>query len=199
MSTSKTEPFLTRVFENWNSLSTEGFSSVSWPFAGRPTREGLGLKRGLTVDVEKLAARIMDVEHYPGNIKYVETVLVTERISDKALVYTQKIKLPGLGGCQQSLRIEDLGERDGYRVVAWDQDDAGTEALKKSDGGIRTQYNLGAWLIKPTEVGFALSSAPLKEDVGAIKFKLMTKGADATAGMVISSNIDSMTRWAERS
>lgn len=198
MSSDKAEQFLKRVREHWGELKASGYSSATWRFDDRPTNEGLGLKRGLTVDVEPLVTRIMDVENYPGNVKYVESTKVTDQISDSEFIYIQKLKLPVLGGVQMSLHLQDIGERDGYRVVAWAQDDAGTEALDKKQGGARTQYNLGAWLIKPTEVAFALSSAPFKKDVGAIKFAVMTKGADATAGVVISSTIDSMIGWARR-
>ena len=198
MSSAKAEQFLTRVMQHLPELSGAGYSIATWRFENRPTNEGLGMKRGLQVDVDKLATKIMDVSDYPGNVKYVEKTTITSRRSDSEFVYVQKLKLPVLGGCQMSLHLEDIGERDGYRIVAWDQDDAGTEALDKRDGGTRTQYNLGAWLIKPTEVAFALSSAPVKKDVGMLKFQVMTKGADATAGMVISSTIDSMTRWAQR-
>jgi len=184
--------------EHLPSLSGGGYSFASWRFERRPTKEGLGLKRGLTVDIDALVARIMDVEAYPGNVQYVESAKITKQVSDTAFVYLQKLKLPVLGGVQQSLHIADLGERDGYRTIAWDQDDAGTQALNPRRGGVRTQYNLGAWLIKTNEVGFALSSAPVKSDVGGIKFAVMTKGADATASVVISSNIDSMTGWARR-
>jgi hypothetical protein len=198
MSRTDAEPFLARVMKHLPGLSGGGFSFASWRFEGRPTKEGLGLKRGLDVDVDVLAARILDVEAYPGNVKYVESATITSRASDTSFVYLQKLKLPVLGGCQQSLHIEDLGERDGYRVIAWDQDDAGTNALDTRRGGVRTQYNLGAWLIRPTEVGFALSSAPTKKDVGSLKFAVMTKGADAAASVVVASNIDSMTGWARR-
>lgn len=179
-------------------LSDSGYSTAMWRFENRPTNEGLGMKKGLRVDVDQLAATILDVAKYPGNVKYVDTTTITKPISDTEFFYIQKMKLPVLGGVQVSLHLQDIGERDGYRIVAWDQDDAGTEALDKRNGGVRTQYNLGAWLIKPTEVAYALSAAPVKKDVGAIKYAVMTKGADATAGMVISSTIDSMMQFAKR-
>ena len=91
----------------------------------------------------------------------------------------------------------DYGAMGGYRVVAWDQDDEGTEALNKKQGA-RTAYNLGAWLLQDDGVGYALSSAPLKSDVGTLKYMAMTKGADATAGEVLKQNIEGMVGWAQR-
>lgn len=99
---------------------------------------------------------------------------------------------------QVALHLEDIGQHEGFRVVGWNQDDTRTEALDPKDGGIRTEYSVGAWLMRPDEVGYALSSAPRKRDVGTIKYALMTKGADATAGTAISSNIDAMVAWSKR-
>lgn len=198
MSDAGAEAFLARVLEQLTDMSRDRFSSKSWRFEGRPTSECVGLKPGVDLDVDKVAARILDVEAYPQNIKFVEDTQVTNRISDSEFVYVQKMKLPALGGIQVSLHMQDLGEHDGYRVIAWDQDDAGTQALDKNHGGARTEYNLGAWLIKPTELAYSLSAAPVKKDVGSIKYAVMTKGSDATAGTVLSSNIDAMIAWSKR-
>lgn len=198
MPNAELDAFLGRVMERLPTLSRDKFSTTSWRFEGRPTSEGLGLKPGLDLDVDKVAACILNVEAYPQNMKFVESCQITNQIGDSDFIYTQKMKLPALGGVQVSLHMEDLGERDGYRVVAWDQDDAGTQALNPKQGGARTQYSLGAWLIKPDELAYALSSAPLKEDVGSIKFAIMTKGADATAGTALSTTIDAMIAWSKR-
>ena len=191
------EDFLSRVNEHLPGLSRDKFSNDSWRYQDRPTSEGLGLKPGVSVDPEKVVACILDVEAYKENVKYVEEVTVTER-GDNYVIYTQKVKLPVLGGLQFSIKLEDLGEIDGYRVVGWNQDDALTEALDKKHGGARTEYNLGAWLVKPDEVAYALSAVPLKKDVGSLKYAVMTKGADATASSVLSDNIDAMIEWANR-
>ena len=191
------EDFLSRVNEHLPGLSRDKFSNDSWRYQDRPTSEGLGLKPGVSVDPEKVVACILDVEAYKENVKYVEEVTVTER-GDNYVIYTQKVKLPVLGGLQFSIKLEDLGEIDGYRVVGWNQDDARTEALDKKHGGARTEYNLGAWLVKPDEVAYALSAVPLKKDVGSLKYAVMTKGADATASSVLSDNIDAMIEWANR-
>lgn len=198
MSDSSAEDFLGRVLEQLSDMNRGRFSSKSWRFEDRPTSEGVGLKPEIEIDVETVVQRILNVEAYSQNIKYVEDCQITETISPSEFVYVQRMKLPALGGIQVSLHMTDLGERDGYRVVAWNQDDAGTQALNPKDGGARTAYNLGAWLIKPTELAYALSAAPVKKDVGSLKYAIMTKGSDATAGTVLSSNIDAMVDWAQR-
>lgn len=192
------DAFIGRVMEHLPDLSQDRFSSTSWRFENRPTTEGVGLKPGVDLDVDVVASCILNVEAYAENIKFVESCEITNRIGESDFVYTQKMKLPAIGGVQCSLHMEDLGERDGYRVVAWDQDDPGTEALDHKHGGARTQYNLGAWLITPTSLAYSLSAAPVKKDVGTIKFAIMTKGSDATAGTALSSNIDAMIAWSKR-
>lgn len=191
------DDFLSRVMEHLPELKRDKFNSVSWRYEGRPTGEAIGLKPGIDVDPEAVVARILDVEHYPGNVQYVDKTIV-EKQTKKSVTYTQKMKLPAIGGVQVVLTMKDLGTLDGYRVVAWKQEDAATEALDKKDGGARTEYNLGAWLVKDDEVAYALSAAPLKKDLGSIKYALMTKGSDATTGPVLSSNIDSMVAWSQR-
>lgn len=191
------DDFLSRVMEHLPELKRDKFNSVSWRYEGRPTGEAIGLKPGIDVDPEAVVARILDVEHYPGNVQYVDKTIVDKQ-TKKSVTYTQKMKLPAIGGVQVVLTMKDLGTLDGYRVVAWKQEDAATEALDKKDGGARTEYNLGAWLVKDDEVAYALSAAPLKKDLGSIKYALMTKGSDATTGPVLSSNIDSMVAWSQR-
>lgn len=191
------EDFLSRVNEHLPGLSRDKFSNDSWRYDNRPTSEGLGLKPGVSVDVDKMAARILDVDAYPANVKYVEETSISEK-GDNYVIYTQKVKLPVLGGLQFVIKLEDLGERDGYRVIAWNQVDDATNALDKKHGGARTEYNLGAWLVKPDEVAYALSAVPLKSDVGSLKYMAMTKGADATAASVLQDNIDAMIAWSQR-
>lgn len=198
MTDTAAEEFLTRVLAKLKDMPRDKFNSESWKYEDRPTSEGVGVKPDVSIDVDKFAAHVLDVENYPGNVKYVESIEVLNKTSDSDFNYVQKVKLPALGGMQMALHIADLGERDGYRVIAWDQDDAGTEALDKNNGGARTEYNLGAWLISPTEVAYALSASPRKKDVGSIKFAIMTKGSDATVGTVLSSTIDGMIEWSQK-
>jgi hypothetical protein len=189
--------FLDRVMPHVADLSTERFSHVSWRYEKRPTSEGVGLLPNPDTDVETMVSHILDVEAYPENVKYVEGIDVVERRADTDVTYVQHMNLPLLGRIQVQINLSDYGTRDGFRIVAWDQDDEGTEALDKKHGA-RTAYNLGAWLLAEDAVGYALSSAPRKSDVGTLKYMAMTKGADATAGEVLKQNIQGMIAWAHR-
>lgn len=191
------DAFLDRVLPHLDDLTHERFSHVSWRFENRPTSEGVGFMPHADIDIEEMVAHICDVEGYPDNVRYVEGVEVVERRSDTDVTYVQRMNLPVLGRIQVQINLSDYGLRDGWRVVAWDQDDEATQALDKKQGA-RTAYNLGAWLLAEDGVGYALSSAPLKSDMNALKYMAMTKGADATAGEVMRQNIDGMVRWASR-
>lgn len=192
------DEFLDRVFERLPDLAGgSGFSYKSWTYAKRPTSEGAG-RLPVDIDVEAMVARILDVNEYPRNIRYVKDTQITEQRSERDFTYIQRLDLPMLGGLQTALVLSDVGERDGYRTVWWYQDDAATEALDTKTGGARTEYNLGAWLLKPDEVVYALSSAPRKKDVGSLKYAVMTKGAEVTASEVLKSNIEGMVAWSKQ-
>lgn len=191
------EDFINRVNEHLPSMTRDGFTSDSWRVEGRPTNEAVGLKSGVNVDPDKMAARILDVGAYPGNVKYIESITVSEQ-GDDYVIFTQKLKLPVLGGLQCVLKYQDHGDVDGYRMLSWHQLDDETAALDKSDGGARTEFNLGAWKIRSDEVAYALAAAPRKSDVGSLKYKMMTKGSDATGSGVLSNFIDTMIEWSQR-
>ncbi|MEI8083357.1 MAG: hypothetical protein WCI74_16085 [Actinomycetes bacterium] len=198
MSNPDAEAFLARVLAKIDEIPRTGFGRVSWRYEDRPTTEGVGVKSGIELDVDTVVARIMDVMDYPENVKFVQSCTILDQPSPSEITYIQRMKLPAIGGIQVALHLEDLGERDGYRVVAWNQDDEQTQALNPKQGGARTAYNLGAWLIKPTELAYALSAAPIKKDVGSIKYTLMIKGSEATATTALSSNIDALIAWSQR-
>jgi len=192
--------FLDRVFPHVGELSTSRFSFEAWRHAGRPTNEGVGRLPGVSVDVDAFAARVMDIGHYRGNIDYVEesrAVDGPEHAPPQAVRFYQRIKVPVLGAIQMELVLTDFGERDGYRVLAWHQQDPATRALNPRQGA-RTDYNLGAWLIRPDAVAYALSSAPRRDDVGRLKFAALTKGADAGAASMVKANIEGMIAWSKR-
>ena len=191
------EEFLERVLAHEDKLSRDKFNYTSWKFENRPTSEGVGILPGLEVDTESIAAHILDVENYPGNVKYVESTEIIDRRSPTDVTYIQRMNLPVLGKIQVQINLADFGERDGWHVIAWDQDDAGTQQLNKKQGA-RTAYNLGAWLLQADAVSYALSSAPLKSDMNTLKYMAMTKGADATASEVLRQNIEGMLAWAGR-
>nr|MBA2319997.1 hypothetical protein [Deltaproteobacteria bacterium] len=70
-------------------------------------------------------------------------------------------------------------------------------ALSPEDG-FRSDYSQGAWFARPGFLGYALASAPKREDVGFLKWKALTTGADAAAGRVVKANLEAMARWAAR-
>ncbi len=191
------EQFLDRVLAHEDKLNRAKFNYTSWKFENRPTSEGVGIVPGIEVDTAVMAAHILDVENYPGNVKYVEATEIIERRSDTDVTYVQRMNLPVLGRIQVQIHLADYGDRGGWHVIAWDQDDEGTQALNKKQGS-RTAYNLGAWLLQSDAVSYALSSAPLKSDMNSLKYMAMTKGADATASEVLRQNIEGMLAWATR-
>lgn len=192
--------FVDRFMAQVPGLGPEPFSFAAWRHAGRPTNEGVGVLRGVRVDVDKLVERIMDVGAYQGSIDFVEESRVLPGPDHKPpgqVAFYQRLKMPVLGALQMELVLTDFGERDGYRILAWHQLD-GTRALNPRKGA-RTDYNLGGWLIKDDAVGYALSSAPRRDDVGRLKFAALTKGADAGAAKMVRANIEGVVRWSARS
>lgn len=186
--------FVDRIFRSLPSI-TGGFAFGAWKHTGKPTKEGVGIL-STPVDVDAVVARIMDVDHYRGNVDFVEAC---RAIADPAFTppaavrFYQRVKIPVIGAIQHELVLEDLGERDGWRVLAWYQHPA-SDALNKKQGA-RSAYNDGAWLLRPDAIGFSLSSAPLKSDVGRLKYAAMTKGADLSASKAVKANIECMLKW----
>ncbi len=192
--------FLDRVFAHAPRGPVSRFTFEAWRHGDRPTKEGFGILPMGGIDVERLAGRIMDVASYRGNIDYVEESRIVagpEHRPPTAVRFYQRVKVPMLAEIQMELVMTDFGERDGWRVLAWSQQDAATAALNPKQGA-RSAYNVGAWLLKPDAVGYALSSAPMKSDVGRLKFAALTKGADAGAPKVVQANIEGMVRWSQR-
>ena len=192
--------FLDRVFPHIPKLSPTRFAFEAWRHGGRPTSEGVGVLPGVTCDVESMVARIMDVGSYVGPVKYVvesRAVPGPQHQPPKAVRFYQRIKVPVLAEMQMELVMTDFGVRDGFRVLAWDQVNDATERLNPKRGA-RTEYNLGAWLLKSDAVGYALASSPRKSDVGRLKFAALTRGADAGAASVVKANIEGMLAWSRR-
>ena len=193
------EQFVSRVLARLPSSVTR-FQFDSWKHAGRPTSEGFGIMPIPGADPEQLLNAVMDVDNYVGNVAH---VAVSRSIADDrfsapdAVRFYQKIDIPMLGAVHQEIVLHRLGERNGYHIAAWHMLGPETNALSKRDG-FRSDYNLGCWLVAPGVVGYALSSAPRRDDVGFLKFKALTKGADAGAARVVQGNIEGMARWAAR-
>ena len=192
------QPFVDRVFANLPSLGG-GFAWTSWDHAKQPTKEGVGVLPVSGVNVDKMAACVMDVDHYRGNVDHVEecrSIPDPQYSPPKSVRFYQRIKIPVLGALHHEIVLEDAGERDGWRVLAWTQH-PGTDKLNPKQGA-RSEYNVGCWMLRPDAVGYALSSAPRRDDVGRIKFAMLTKGADAGASKVLQNNIEGMLRWSRK-
>ncbi len=198
MSDDSAAAFLDRVFSHLDDLKADKFSHASWKFENRPTSEAVGMVPGLSIDVQKTVDCIMNVEAYPENVQYVERNNILERRSDTDFTYVQRMKIPIVGGVQVALNIADRGVQQGYRIVDWTQNDEETDKLPRKEG-MRTEYSLGAWLITEDKLLYALSSVPRKKDAGSLKFAIMARGSDATAGEVLKKNIKAMADWSDRS
>jgi len=193
-------PFVERILQRLPGTDVSDYFFAHWN-SGRPTDEGVGLVPVPGAEPEKVLACVMDVDHYVGNVGHVVEchAVQDERFQPPQQVrFYQRIKIPLLGQVHHDLVLERIGEHQGWEIAAWTMLEQETRALNKKVG-MRSQYNEGAWLVKPGVVCYSLSSAPLKEDVGFLKWKAMTAGADVAASKVIKENIEAMSRWAARS
>lgn len=194
------QAFVERVFARLPVPPPTAFAYWHWPHAGRPTEEAVAVMPMPGLDPEKLIAAVMDVGNYVGNVEHVvaSRVIPDPRHTMPAAVrFYQKIDLPLLGSVQHDLVLKRLPARGGWEMAAWDLNKAETEALNVKEG-FRSDYSHGLWLAKPGVIGYALGSAPKREDVGFLKYKAMTTGADAAASRVLRSNLEGMAKWAAR-
>ena len=192
--------FLDRVFARLPATPPRDFQFFHWPHSGRPTEEALGLLAVPGLDPARVVDAVMDVDRYVGNVEH---VAVCRSIEDRrfepaeARRFYQRIDVPMLGALHHELVIRRLGERAGYRLAAWDLLRAETDALSAKDAA-RSDYSQGAWLAMPGVIGYALASAPRRDDVGLLRWKALTSGADVAAPRVMRANLEGMARWAAR-
>jgi hypothetical protein len=197
---SEHEAFVERVLKHLPSSPPGAFTFAHWSHAGRPTDEGFGIMPIPGVDPEKVIAAVMDVDRYVGNVEHVSAC---RHVDDPRFTppdhvrFYQKVDLPVLGSIHHELVLHRLGVRDGYHVAAWDVLRPETDALSTKEA-FRSDYNHGAWFVAPGLLGYALGSAPKREDVGFLKWKALTSGADVAASRVVKANIEGMARWAAR-
>jgi hypothetical protein len=194
------ESFIDRVLQRLPKAPVTEYFFTHWRYADRPTDEAFGLLPIRGADPEKVLARVMDVNAYVGNIaQVVECRAIPDPVhtGPQSVRFYQRIRIPVLGDVHHELVLERLGQRQGYEVAAWHQLARETEALG-SKSAIRSQHNDGAWLVAPGVVGYALSSAPRRDDVGFLKWKALTTGADVLAAKVIRDNIEGVAAWAAR-
>jgi len=118
-------------------------------------------------------------------------------VAPEAVRFYQKVDIPMLGAVHHELALHRVGQKGDYLVAAWDVLRSETDALSGKEA-FRSDYNHGAWFVGNGLVGYALGSAPKRNDVGFLKWKALTKGADVAASRVVKANIEGMTAWAKR-
>jgi len=191
---------LNDVFRRIPSAGVTEYSFQSWEREGRPTAEGFGLLPVANLDAEAVVAKVMDADHYKGNI---DRVGECRSVSDGRFaapgskrIY-QLIDLPVIGDVQHELALVDGGTRDGFRYVFWFLLEPETAALD-ADKAARSAYSMGAWIIGKGMLGYALSSAPRREDVSWASWQALTAGADLTAKTVVKRNLEGMLQWSQK-
>lgn len=194
------EAFVARVLARLPRTPPSSFQFDSWNHAGRPTNEGFGIGPVPGLDPTRLVQAVMDVDHYVGNVEHVAECrsIPDERFSPPdAVRFYQRVDIPMLGSVHHELVLHRMGEHNGYTVVAWGLLKSETDRLD-TRRGFRSETNHGAWFAAPGILGYALGSAPKRDDVGFLKWKALTRGADAAASRVIKANIQGTAAWAAR-
>jgi hypothetical protein len=194
--------FLDRIFEKIpeGGSGVAGYQFSHWERAGKPTHEAIGLKAVPGAEPDAMLARIMDVDHYKGHVAHVEasrSVRDSSSTPHGKVRFYQVISVPGVARVQHELVLVDAGMVKGYRVAYWYLLEDRTRSLDPK-AGARSESNIGAWLIAPGVVGYALSSWPHRGDVNAIQWFSLTSGANALAKKVVEGNIDGMAAWARK-
>lgn len=198
--TSEVTQFLQRVLKYVPPAPPAQYQLSHWAHAGRPTEEAFGLLAIPGLDPQKAIDAVMDVDHYKGNIDH---VAVCRAVADARFTppehvrFYQRLDVPLLGTIHHELVLHRMGTHKGFLVAGWDILAPETNALSAKDG-FRSDYSHGVWLAAPGMLGYAFGSAPKRDDVGFLKWKALTSGADAAAGRVLRANIEGMARWAAK-
>jgi hypothetical protein len=193
--------FLGRVLDKVPEAGTgvTDYQFRHWEWKGKPTHEAVGLKAIPGVDSHQFIARVMDVDRYLGNLAHVEACRSEQ---DPAFTPPEKVRffqlvsVPGVAKIQYELVLVDSGTVKGYRVAYWYLLKDKTQSLDPKVAA-RSDFNIGAWLVAPGVVGYALSSCPKRDDVNALQWFSLTSGANALAKKVVEDNIDGMAAWAK--
>lgn len=193
--------FLERVFAKLPATPAQAYTFQAWQVADAPTEEGFGLlKMDAPVDPEAMIKRIMAVDQYKANLARLEEC---RSIADprfklpNSVRFYMRVDLEPFGYVQHELALLDGGTRQGFRVAYWYDLQPETSKLDPAKAA-RSAYSVGAWLISPNYVGYAVSNAPIRDDVGWTKWTLLTDGADAAAKSVVKTNIDKMVAWSRK-
>jgi hypothetical protein len=199
---SEVREFLGRVFDKIPEGGKEvsGYEFWHWAWEGKATQEAVGLKAIPGVDPDRFVARVMDVDHYVGKLAHVE---VCRSEQDPAFKPPAKVRffqlasVPGVAKVQYELVLVDAGTVKGYRVAYWYLLEDKTASLDPKVAA-RSDFNIGAWLVAPGVVGYALSSWPKRDDVNTLQWLSLTSGANVLAKKVVEGNIDGMAAWATK-
>jgi hypothetical protein len=196
--------FLTRVLKHAPASPPAKFELFHWAHGGRPTEEAFGILAIPGLDPQKAIDAVMDVDHYTGNVEHVaacrsikDARYPATGASTDAVRFYQRVDVPLLGAIHHELVIQRLGSHQGFLVAGWDILAPETTALNAKEG-YRSDYSHGVWLAAPGMLGYAFGSAPKRDDVGFLKWKALTSGADAAAGRVLRANIEGMARWSNK-
>jgi len=176
-----------------------GYQFRHWERAGKPTHEAVGIKAIPGVDPSEVIARIIDVDGYEGHVAHVEACRSLQDPARETLErvhFFQRVSVPGVAKVQHELVLVDAGTIEGYRVAYRYLLGPETEALDPA-AGARSEFNVGAWLVAPEMVGYALSTWPRRGDVNVLQWALLTSGANGLAKKVVEGNIDGITAWAQ--
>jgi hypothetical protein len=196
------QDFLHRVLEKLpaHGAGVASYQFSHWEWENKPTREVVGLKPVTGVNPSDLIKRVMDVDGYQSHITHVvgcRSKPDPDFAPPMRVRFHQVIRVPRIANVQQELVLVDAGIVKGYRVAYWYLLKDKTDELDPKLAA-RSDYNVGAWLVAPGVVGYALSTWPQREDVNAFQWATLTSGADAMAKKVIETNIDSMAAWADK-
>lgn len=197
---SEHDSFVERVLQHLPKSPPTAFTFAHWAHGGRPTEEAVAMLPIPGAVPEKVIDAVMDLDHYVGNIEHVAEC---RAIADPRFPppehcrFYQRVNLPLLGAVHHELVLHRMGTRNGYLVAAWEILREETDKLSPKQA-FRSDYNHGAWFAAPGVVGYALGSAPKRDDVGFLKWKALTTGADAAAPAVLRANVEGMARWAAK-
>lgn len=193
--------FLDRVFARLPTRIDEPYTFLAWSHADDPTEEGVGLVHPAEpIDPERLIQRVMDVDHYIGNLARLD---VCQSIPDprfhppRSVRFRMLVNVEPVGSIQHELVQVDAGMRQGFRVVYWYDLEPETRALDPLVAS-RSAYSVGAWFVSRELLGYAVSNAPIREDVNLAQWTLLTTGADVMAKTIARNNLDSMLAWSRR-
>jgi hypothetical protein len=194
------EAFVERVLAHLPPSLPSRFTFLSWSHGGKPTKEGVGILPVPGVDAAKVIDAVFSVDEYTKNLDYVDAcnTVADDRYSlPEQLRFYQRLSIPVIGMIHHELLLHRLVQRSGFEIAAWRLLRPETDKLSKRQA-VRSDYNNGAWLVSPDRLLYALTSAPRRGDVGFVKWKALTKGADMAASRALKTNLEGLARWSKR-